>query len=184
MERIKLVGKSATAIAVMVLSGSAITDHSAGMSGTESFSNPYSGMYGSMGNVYSPYYRQFHPGMSSMPGPPPRSVMPGAGASGPEHIINPYSGMYGSMGNVYSSYYRRYPQPYTRGMSGMGQAMFMPPVTNTPGMSATGSTIPTDSPAQGARGMSGMSGMSGYFRITPYGQIFFYPQSITGMSGR
>ena len=40
--------------------------------------NPYSGMFGSMGNVYSPYYRQFHtPGMSGMSG-----MAPGSGRYG------------------------------------------------------------------------------------------------------
>jgi hypothetical protein len=67
--------------------------------------NPYGGMFGSMGNVYSPYYRQFH--QSGMSGPV-------TGISGIHYIVSPYAGMYGSMGNVYSPYYRQFHQ------SGMG----------------------------------------------------------------
>jgi hypothetical protein len=77
--------------------------------------SPYAGMYGSMGNVYSPYYRQFHHyGMQGMaparPGQAGAPVLPWA--------TGPYAGMYGSMGNVYSPYYRRhsaYAGPGTRG---------------------------------------------------------------------
>jgi hypothetical protein len=48
--------------------------------------NPYSGMYGSMGNVYSPYYRQFHmpPGMSGMSGGEPGSGTSGMSQTGSE----------------------------------------------------------------------------------------------------
>ena len=39
--------------------------------------NPYDGMFGSMGNVYSPYYRQFHQrGMSGMTGMGPAAGIP------------------------------------------------------------------------------------------------------------
>ncbi len=76
--------------------------------------NPYAGMFGSMGNVYSPYYRQFHPyGMSGMAGP----VNGAANIWGNHYIVspNPYGGMFGSMGNVYSPYYRQF---HRSGMSG------------------------------------------------------------------
>ena len=81
--------------------------------------NPYSGMYGSMGNVYRPYYRQFHmtPGMSGMSGSGPGSGM--SGMSGDGYVVNPYSGMYGSMGNVYHPYYRQFQPSGMSGMSGI-----------------------------------------------------------------
>ena len=72
--------------------------------------NPYAGMFGSMGNVYSPYYRQFHQsGMSGMAAtgavtvPPPAPQVP--------YLVNPNAGMFGSMGNVYSPYYRQLSLP-------------------------------------------------------------------------
>ncbi len=78
----------------------------------EYITNPYAGMYGSMANVDSPYYRRFqrhHPqGMRDMP--------PAGGNR--EYITNPYAGMYGSMGNVDSPYYRQFQPSYQRGMSG------------------------------------------------------------------
>lgn len=86
-----------------------------GRYGVPYVTNPYGGMFGSMGNVYSPYYRPFR-----------GSGMAGDGAAigmadpwGSRYHVNPYAGMYGSMGNVYSPYYRQF-HPY--GMGGMGGA--------------------------------------------------------------
>jgi hypothetical protein len=74
--------------------------------------NPYGGMFGSMGNIYSPYYRQFH--QSGMSGPFTEATrIPGL-----HYNVNPYAGMYGSMGNVYSPYYRQFHQPGMGGMAG------------------------------------------------------------------
>lgn len=95
------------------------------MPGIPYVTNPYGGMFGSMGNVYSPYYRPFH--QSGMGGPlGGMTHVPGM-----HYNINPYAGMYGSMGNVYSPYYRQFHQ------SGMG------------GMA--GAPIPGVSPGQGVR---------------------------------
>ena len=61
-----------------------------GAPGAAPYPSPYEGMYGSMGNTYSPYYRQFHnPGMAGAgPGPVPacedhkgRSLNRGPGAT-------------------------------------------------------------------------------------------------------
>jgi hypothetical protein len=46
-----------------------------GSSGTGPYPSPYQGMFGSMGNVYSPYYRKFHPSGMSGSG----ETMPGSG---------------------------------------------------------------------------------------------------------
>jgi hypothetical protein len=106
------------------------------MSAQQYVTNPYDGMYGSMGGVYGPYYRQFYaPGMSGMSG-----MYPGSGAywmSGQQYILNPQygmSGMYGSMGNVYAPYSRQFYSPGIAPMPYMG-------------------------PGPGMYGMSGMSGM-------------------------
>jgi hypothetical protein len=79
---------------------------------------PFSNMYGSMGNVYSPYYRQFQfPGMLGMPG---MGRLPGTyGMSAPGYFYGPQSGMYGSMGNLYHPYYRQFQPPGMGGMYGM-----------------------------------------------------------------
>ena len=102
--------------------------------------NPYEGMFGSMGNVYSPYYRQFHQrGMSGMTGMGPAAGIPRA----PEvpYVMNPYEGMFGSMGNVYSPYYRQFHQSDMNdampGGSGLPQGTrhrypyFLPPTMGT-----------------------------------------------------
>ena len=96
--------------AVFFPSGPVLAQATADSHGVGYATNPYSGMYGSMGNVNSPYYRQFHmPGMSGMSG---MGLVPAPG--GGDYMVNPYSGMYGSMGNVYSPYYRRFHQPAIR----------------------------------------------------------------------
>jgi hypothetical protein len=109
------------------------------MSAQQYVTNPYDGMYGSMGGVYGPYYRQFYaPAMSGMAG-----MYPGSGPywmSGQQYILNPQygmSGMYGSMGNVYAPYSRQFYSPGIAPMPYMGPG---------PGM-------------YGVYGMSGMSGM-------------------------
>lgn len=81
------------------------------MQGVPYVTNPYGGMFGSMGNVYSPYYRQFH--QYGMSGPLSGTTT----MTGMHYIISPYGGMYGSMGNVYSPYYRQF---HWSGMSGTG----------------------------------------------------------------
>ena len=91
------------------------------MPGIPYVTNPYGGMFGSMGNVYSPYYRQFHP--SGMSGP----LTGMTGISGMHYIVNPYAGMYGSMGNVYSPYYRQFHH------SGMGGTAGAPGPGTIPG---------------------------------------------------
>lgn len=45
---------------VFGLSGNCSAETKPGAKGTGYIANPYSGMYSSMGNVYSPFYRQFH----------------------------------------------------------------------------------------------------------------------------
>jgi hypothetical protein len=76
-------------------------------------------MYGSMGNVYSPSYRQFyeraHPGMAGM------GHLPGTyGMSDPfPYLYAPQTGMYGSMGNIYHPNYRQPQMPGMGGMPGM-----------------------------------------------------------------
>ena len=65
----------------------------AGMQGQAFAPSPYSGMYGSMGNVYSPYYRQYH--LYGMGGTQPLVGM--SGMQGITYVPSPYSGMYGSM---------------------------------------------------------------------------------------
>jgi hypothetical protein len=133
--------------AMVLLSSQALAQGMAGMGGAGQIPSPYDGMYGSMGNVYSPYYRQFHsPGMAGMtgmaapaqgtgqgpaqetigmPGPgfwPSTGAypapMPGAGAPGAAPYPSPYEGMYGSMGNIYSPYYRQFHNPGMAGASG------------------------------------------------------------------
>jgi hypothetical protein len=71
----------------------------------EAVNPPYAGMYGSMGNVYHPYYRgTMPPGMGGMSG---ARALPGTERMGvPAYMDSPYSGMYGSMGNVYHPSYR------------------------------------------------------------------------------
>jgi hypothetical protein len=84
-------------------------------------SAPYSGMYGSMGNVYHPYYRRLHP--PPMGGMSPYQPMPGTyGLGNPGYAESPYSGMYGSMGNIYHPYYRNPQAPAMGGMAGEGPA--------------------------------------------------------------
>lgn len=185
MERISFVDKFSAVLAACLLSGYTLADNTARMSGTEYSASPYAGMYGSMGNVYSPYYRKFHtPGMIGMYGPHSLPVIPEAGMSAPGYITSPYSGMYGSMGNVYSPYYRRYHRPFPPGMSGMRQFQSTPPMTKPEGMHGMESTVPKDISTQSMQGIPTMGGMSGYFHITPDGQIFYYPQPMTGISGR
>ena len=132
--------------ALALLSSQALAQGMAGMAGEGQIPSPYDGMYGSMGNVYSPYYRQFHtPGMGGMTGmaqpapgagqapapaslgmpdpafwsgqPPYSMPMPGAGGPGAAPYPSPYAGMYGSMGNIYSPYYRQFHNPGMAGAS-------------------------------------------------------------------
>jgi hypothetical protein len=133
--------------AMVLFSGHALAQGMAGMSPGGQIPSPYAGMFGSMGNVYSPYYRQFHPpgmaGMSGMvapaqgmgqvpaqptPGMPHPAMWPGAavapppllgtGVPGASPYPSPYGGMFGSMGNVYSPYYRQFHTPETVGPGG------------------------------------------------------------------
>jgi hypothetical protein len=133
--------------AMVLLSSQALAQGMAGMGVPGWMPSPYEGMYGSMGNVYSPYYRQFHgPGMAGMTGmaapaqgagqalaqptpgmPSPGfwsgpaaypAPLPGFGAPGAAPYPTPYEGMYGSMGNAYSPYYRQFHNPGMAGASG------------------------------------------------------------------
>ena len=67
--------------ALALLSSQALAQGMAGMAGEGQIPSPYDGMYGSMGNVYSPYYRQFHaPGMGGMTGMAATSPRRGPGS--------------------------------------------------------------------------------------------------------
>jgi len=67
MKLMRRISGIAIVATILVPSGSSLAEPMPGMSDGEYIYSPYSGMYGSMGNVYSPYYRQFHsPGMSGM----------------------------------------------------------------------------------------------------------------------
>jgi hypothetical protein len=146
MKRNRRFTVAALPAAMVLVSTHALAQGMAGMGGARQMPSPYSGMYGSMGNVYSPYYRQFRSpemaGMADMAaaqgagqGPAQAAVgipypafwsgsaaypvpMPGAGTPGAEPYPSPYGGMYGSMGNVYSPYYRQYHNPGMAGASG------------------------------------------------------------------
>jgi len=147
MKRNRRFAVAALPAAMVLLSTHALAQGMAGMGGAGQMPNPYDSMYGSMGNVYSPYYRQFHsPGMAGMTGmaapaqgsgqgPAQAAVgmpdpafwsgsaaypvpMPGAGTPGAAPYPSPYGGMYGSMGNIYSPYYRQYQNPGMAGASG------------------------------------------------------------------
>ena len=99
---------------MLLCSAHALAQGLAGNAGGPYFVNPYESMFGSMGNVYSPYYRQFH-----APGIAGTGRMAGmSGAPGVPYAPNPYSGMFGSMGNVYSPYYRQFHGPGMGGMAG------------------------------------------------------------------
>ena len=102
---------------ILLSSGYSLAQGISGPYGTNYVPNPYAGMFGSMGNVYSPYYRRFHQqgmiGMTGM-GIAEEPVVP--------YQTNPYAGMFGSMGNVYSPYYRQFHQQGMSGMTGMGIA--------------------------------------------------------------
>jgi hypothetical protein len=108
-------------------------------------SSPYSGMFGSMGNVYHPHYRQFQtPAMGGMAGP---YRAPGTyGLGMPGYVDSPYSGMYGSMGNIYHPYYR---EPQTPSMSGMSGGQ------TTPGRFGTGAPGQVVNPYPGMYGSMG-----------------------------
>jgi hypothetical protein len=102
--------------ATLLLNGQALAQQQSGAVAGAYVPQPQSGMYGSMGNVYSPYYRyrQPSPGMTGM------GFLPGTyGMSAPPvYLYSPQMGMYGSMGNVYHPAYRTLQQPGMGGMSG------------------------------------------------------------------
>ena len=187
--------------AMALLSSHALAQGMAGMGPGGQIQSPYAGMYGSMGNVYSPYYRQFHfPGMAGMtgmaapaqatgqapaqatpgmPGPAfsPGSAtypapMPGAGASGAAPYPNPYGGMYGSMGNVYSPYYRQFHFPGMAGMTGM--AAPAQATDQAPAQATPGTPGPAFSPGSAAypAPMPGAGAPSAAPYPNPYGGMY------------
>jgi hypothetical protein len=126
-----------------------------------------SGMYGSMGGIYGPYYAQSRPpamsGMSGMyPGPGPY------GTSGWRYALDPsygMSGMHGSMGGIYGPYYGQSRPPAMSGMSGMDPG---------PGPDGTSGRRYALDPSYGMSGMYGsMGGVYGphydRFRAPPVG---------------
>ncbi len=147
---------------MLLCSAHALAQGLAGNAGGPYFVNPYESMFGSMGNVYSPYYRQFHaPGITGTG----RSA--GMSAPGVPYPLNPYSGMFGSMGNVYSPYYRQFHLPGAQGMSGMGSMAGisgippqMPYLVN-PYAGMYGSTGNVYSPYSRPFPRPGMGGMAG-----------------------
>jgi len=61
-----------------------------------------------------------------------------------------------------------------QGMNGMGGMSGMQGMGGMSGMQGMGGMSGMQGMG-GMSGMSGMAGMNGYFKITPQGQIFFYP---------
>ncbi len=138
--------------AVILFSGQAPAQQMGGMGPGWQVPSPYSGMFGSMGNVYSPYYRQFHsPGMAGMPGmagssgqgqgqaraEPSSPGMPQPPAWPASAVVPPPLQGSGSSGNG------PYPSPY-QGMFGSMGNVYSPYYRqfHPPGMSGSRETMP------------------------------------------